>query len=104
MAPPALRGVKRASLYTYYRIDPARREELRAVVDALFAAAAQAYGVQGRWMRRKDDPSTYLEVYADVENVAALAAFVQRECARIRFARLLADGGARHDEIFVDAD
>lgn len=94
----------RASLYTYYRIDPARCAELRAAVDALFAAAAQAYGVRGRWMRRKDDPSTFLEVYAGLENVDAFAAFIRRECERTGFTRLLADGSARHDEIFVDAD
>jgi hypothetical protein len=96
--------VTRASLYTYYRIDPARRAALRTAVDALFAAVAQAYGVQGRWMRRKDDPGTYLEVYADVENVEALVLFVRRECERSGFAALLADGTARHDEVFVDAD
>lgn len=104
MASPALRGVTRASLYTYYRVDPARRGALRSAVDALFAAVAQAYGVRGRWMRRKDDPGTYLEVYADVENVDALVLFVRQECERRGFAALLADGTARHDEVFVDAD
>ncbi|MDX1374137.1 MAG: DUF4936 family protein [Burkholderiales bacterium] len=94
----------RACLYTYYRIDPARQREARTAVEALFAAAAQAYGVRGRWMRRKDDPSTFLEVYAEVENVEALAAFIRSECERMGFVRLLADGAARHDEIFVDAD
>jgi len=104
MALPALRSVTRGCLYTYYRIVPGRREEVRAAVEALFAAAAQAYGVQGRWMRRGDDAQTYLEVYIDVENASALAVFLRRECERTGFARLLADGGVRHDEIFVDAD
>lgn len=104
MASPAVRCVKRASLYTYYRIHPERHENVRAAVDALFLAAAQAYGVRGRWMRRGDDPQTYLEVYVDVDNVEALASFLHRECERTGFARLLADGGVRHDEIFVDAD
>jgi len=103
MASPALRGVTRSCLYTYYRIVPDRREDVRAAVDALFVAAAQAYGVRGRWMQRGDDPQTCLEVYVDVENADALAAFLRRECERTGFARLLADGGARHDEIFVDA-
>lgn len=103
MAPSALRGVTRASLYAYYRINPQRRDALRAAVDALFLAAARAYGAQGRWMRRRDDPTTYLEVYAEVENVDALAAFLRRECERSGFARLLAEGSVRHEEIFVDA-
>ncbi len=103
MAAPALRGVTRASLYTYYRINPQHRDALRAAVNGLFAAAARAYGVQGRWMQRKDDPDTFLEIYAEVENVDALASFLRRECQRSGFSGLLADGGARHEEIFVDA-
>ena len=94
----------RASLYSYYRIDPERSKEARAAVDALFDAVAQAYGVQGRWMRRHDDPHTYMEIYADIDDVDGLLAFTRRECERMGFARLLADSGARHDEIFVDAD
>jgi len=104
VASPALRGVTRASLYTYYRINPERRDALRVAVDALFVAAAQAYGARGRWMRRKDDPDTFLEVYPEVENVDALAAFLRRECERSGFSGFLADGGVRHEEIFVDAD
>lgn len=93
----------RASLYVYYRVDPARHGELRDAVRALFAAAS-AHGAHGRWMRRRDDPSTYMEVYADVGDVDALVAFIRQECERTGFARLLGDGGTRHDEIFVDAE
>jgi quinol monooxygenase YgiN len=96
--------VTRASLYSYYRVDPARRDALRSAVEALFQAVAQAHGVQGRWMHRKDDPETFMEVYDNSEDVEALAAFIRQECERTGFRQLLADAGARHDEIFVDAD
>ena len=96
--------MNRASLYVYYRIVPEHLEETRTAVDALFAAVAKAYGVHGRWMRRRDDPHTYLEVYVDIENVDALLAFTLRECERMGFARFLADSGARHNELFVDVD
>jgi len=95
--------VTRASLYVYYRVAPAHRDALQRAVDALFAAA-RTQGAHGRWMRRRDDPSTYMEVYADVDDVDALVAFLQQECERTGFARLLGDGGTRHDEIFVDTD
>jgi len=96
--------VTRASLYSYYRIVPERRAEARAAVYALFAAVAQNHDVQGRWMRRRDDPQTHMEIYSDIEDVDALLAFIRRECERTGFARVLADAGARHDEIFVESD
>jgi len=104
MAASALRGVSRASLFVYYRIDPARRDALRTAVGALFAAVAQTHGIRGRWMRRRDDPVTCMEVYADAEDVTALATFIDHHCERAGFGQLLAEAGARHAEIFVDAD
>lgn len=53
--------------YVYYRIDPARLDAMRRAVEEVFAAVEHATGVRGRWMRRRDDPGTYMEVY---ENVA----------------------------------
>jgi len=96
--------VTRGSLYSYYRIDPARRAALRGAVEALFRAVAQAHGVAGRWMQRKDDAQTFMEVYGDSADVEALAAFVRQECERTGFRQLLADAAVRHDEIFVDVD
>lgn len=52
--------------YVYYKIDPARVDAVRAMVDALFRELRSATGVQGRWQRRRDDPSTFMEIYADV--------------------------------------
>lgn len=94
----------RASLYVYYRADPARMDELRAAVGVLFDAASKTYGIRPRWMQRRDDAATCMEVYADVEEVGALAAFIGRQCESMDFRRLLVDGGIRHEEIFVDRD
>lgn len=93
----------RANLYVYYRVDPTRRDALRAAIHTLFDAVAQTHGIRGRWMCRRDDPATYMEIYADVEDVTALAAFIEQVCERTGFERLLVDAGARHAEIFVDA-
>lgn len=54
--------------YVYYKVDVARLAEARAAVEKLFAAVEHDYGVRGRWMRRRDDPATYMEVYEDVGN------------------------------------
>lgn len=94
----------RGCLYCYYRGDPAHSKALRSAVDALFHAVSENFSVQGRWMRRKDDPDTFMEIYADVANIDALVEFIQEECERSGFRRLLADSGVRHDEVFVNAD
>jgi hypothetical protein len=96
--------VTRATIYVYYRVDPTRRDALRAAVGELFDAVARAHGIRGRWMCRRDDPGTCMEIYADVEDVTVLATFIEHHCERARFGRLLVDAGARHAEIFVDAD
>jgi hypothetical protein len=46
-------------------------------------------GVRGRWMRRRDDPSTYMEVYESVQDEAAFEALLEREGAKLGVARKL---------------
>jgi len=52
--------------YVYYKVEPARLEDVRVVVENLFAAIERQCGVRGRWMRRRDDPATCMEVYEGV--------------------------------------
>jgi quinol monooxygenase YgiN len=57
--------------YVYYKVDPSRLEEVRTQVEKLFAAVEHRCGVRGRWMRRRDDPATYMEVYEGVSDEKA---------------------------------
>jgi hypothetical protein len=75
--------------YVYYRIEPQRLEELRRAVDSLFDVLERKFGVRGRWMRRRDDPATYMEVYEDVEDEKAFEALLEREGAKLGVARKL---------------
>ena len=65
--------------YIYYKVEPGRLAALRPSVAALFAKIEKAFGVRGRWMRRRDDPTTYMEVYEGVENEQAFEALLARE-------------------------
>jgi quinol monooxygenase YgiN len=65
--------------YVYYKIDPAHSAALRPLVDALFKKIEKECGVCGRWMRRRDDPSTYMEVYEGVNDEQAFEALLARE-------------------------
>jgi quinol monooxygenase YgiN len=83
------------SYYVYYKVEEARREALRAQVEELFARVREQTGVQGRWMRRRDEPSTFMEVYENVPDAAAFEAVLARESSTL--------GLERHTERFVCA-
>lgn len=73
--------------YVYYKIAPEQAAALRPRVDALFAVIQKQYGVRGRWMRRRDDPGTYMEVYEDVKDEAGFEALLEREGAKLGLTR-----------------
>lgn len=75
--------------YVYYRLAPDQLASARPAVEALFDAVEKACGVRGRWMRRRDDPSTYMEVYENVKDEAAFEAVLWREGARLGVARVV---------------
>jgi hypothetical protein len=81
--------------YVYYKVAPEELSRVREAVGALLEAMEKRCGVRGRWMRRRDDPSTYMEVYEGVQDEAAFEAALEREAAGL--------GVARHVERFVCA-
>jgi len=83
------------SYYVYYRVQPERLPAVRGAVERLLGAVERATGVRGRWMRRRDKPDTYMEVYEDVRDEAAFEALLARETANL--------GLERHVERFVCA-
>lgn len=75
--------------YVYYKLPSERAAEVRALVDSLFDEIEKRCGVRGRWMRRRDDPSTYMEVYEGVKDEAAFEALLEREGAKLGLPRKL---------------
>jgi quinol monooxygenase YgiN len=80
--------------YVYYRIDARRVDAFRLSVQDLFKAIERETGVRGRWMRRRDDPLTYMEVYEGVRDAAVFEALLERECKGF--------GLQRRNEIFTE--
>jgi hypothetical protein len=70
-------------------VDPSGIAELRERVEALFDRVEKHCGVRGRWMRRRDDPATYMEVYEGVTDEAAFESLLEREGAKLGVARRL---------------
>lgn len=83
------------SYYVYYRVQADRVAALQDEVRNLFRVVQAATGVRGRWMRRRDEPATYMEVYENVRDEEAFEALLGRESAKL--------GLERHVERFVCA-
>ena len=77
--------------YVYYKVDAKRLEALRPLVEKLFGEIQSTCGVRGRWMRRRDDPTTFMEVYEGVrdEDEPAFEALLEREGAKLGMQRKL---------------
>ena len=77
--------------YVYYKVPPERLAEITVAVELLFQTVKQNFSVHGRWMRRRDDASTYMEVYEEVkedeETLAAFSALLEREGAKLGIPR-----------------
>jgi hypothetical protein len=75
--------------YVYYKIDLQRLAALRTLVHELFTKVEKQTGVRGRWLRRRDDPATYMEIYEGVKDAAAFEALLESEGAKLGCARKL---------------
>ena len=71
------------SYYVYYKLTPEQLPALRRAVQALFASIEKECGVRGRWLRRRDDAATYMEVYEDVKDASAFEVILEREGAKL---------------------
>ncbi len=73
--------------YVYYKIAPEQAGALSGRVKALLDSIEKQTGIRGRWMRRRDDPATYMEVFEGVKDEAAFEALLEREGAKLGLAR-----------------
>ena len=73
--------------YVYYRVDAGRLDALRLSVQDLFKVIERETGVRGRWMHRRDEATTYMEVFEDVKDERAFEAVLERESAKLGLER-----------------
>ena len=75
------------NFYVYYRVEAARAVTLGADIEILLGKIQKQTGVLGRWMRRRDDPTTYMEVYEGVADDKSFDALLEREAAGLGLER-----------------
>jgi hypothetical protein len=86
------------SYYIYYRV--AQPAQALAHVQNLQAELKDGLGIAGRWLRRRDDPATWMEIYEGVEDAIAFEQCLAAAVQRLDFAAVLDAGTSRHMECF----
>jgi hypothetical protein len=84
--------------FVWYEVagDPQRA---RAAIDAMMADVARTTGIRGRLHVRRDLPTTWMEIYADVADAAGFEEELAAAAKRHDVAQHTS--GARHVEAFV---
>ena len=91
-----------ASLYVYYRVDPARLATARRAVMDLIEDIRSTSGISGRLARRLDDPTTWMEIYQPVADIDRFRRILESQAHIHQLHLLLAAGSSRNVEIFLD--
>jgi hypothetical protein len=88
--------------YVYYKVPPENAARVRDAIERLQRDLAAATGVHGRLLRRRDDETTWMEIYEDVRDAAAFERALDELARRHGVSALLTPGSARRQEVFQD--
>ena len=90
----------KVSYYIYYRVPQGNAERARAAVGALQHDLSETTGIAGRLLRRRDDETTWMEIYESVPDGARFEKELAQLVARHGILALLAPGSSRKQEVF----
>ncbi len=86
--------------YVYYRVPAGNAERLRAEVVSLQRELAGATGIGGQLLRRRDDETTWMEIYEGIEDVLSFEAKLAELVERHGVKALVAPNSPRKQEVF----
>jgi len=89
-----------SSYYIYYRVPQVNAQRARAAVGALQRELFQATGIGGRLLRRRDDETTWMEIYESVPDGAGFEVKLTELVERHGVLAWLAPGSSRKQEVF----
>ena len=87
--------------YIWYPVRIGLEADLARTLYNLQSDVAERTGVAGRFLRKADDPWTWMEIYENVRDAGAFARVLEEAVERHGLARFVDDGGHRHPERFV---
>lgn len=88
------------SYYIYYRV--AHPGDATAAVHRLQAAIRERYGIEGRLLKQRGEPSLWMEIYEGVDDGAAFETGLADLVDGLDFSLMLAAGSARKTECFEE--
>jgi Domain of unknown function (DUF4936) len=88
------------SYYIYYRVDAAKTGPAAVAVEYLLDAVLRKTGVQGRVMKKRNEPLLWMEIYENVSDEAGFEWQLAEAVAGSGINGLLQPGSARHTECF----
>ncbi len=86
--------------YVYYRVPAENAKRARAAVGALQRQLTSITGIGGRLLRRRDDETTWMEIYENVADPVRFEAELAELVKHHGLAALLVPGSSRRQEIF----
>jgi hypothetical protein len=86
--------------YIYYRVPRENFERALAAARSLQRELMQRTGVSGTLMRRRDDETTWMEVYEGVSDAHKLETALVQLVAELGLGALLVPGTTRKQEVF----
>lgn len=86
--------------YVYYKVPVDNVQRARAAVSAIQQDLLDVIGIGGRLLRRRDDETTWMEVYENVVDPQRFEIELVELVERHGLAALLARGSSRKQEIF----
>lgn len=87
--------------YIYYPVQIGLEADLARVLHLVQSDICRETGVAGRFLRKADDPWTWMEIYENVREAAAFERSLEHAVERHALARFIADDGQRHIERFI---
>ena len=88
------------NFYIYYRVPVQNAERARVAVNELQRELSSIAGISGRLLRRRDDETTWMEIYENVQDGARFEAELASLVERHGLAALLVPGSSRKQEVF----
>jgi len=90
------------SYYIYYRVDAAQADACAQAVKKLLVAVRERTGIQGRVLKKRNEPLLWMEIYEPVADEARFEWELAEAVAASGINALLQTGSARHTECFAE--
>ena len=88
------------SYYIYYKVVPAQAQSCETRVLELFSALKQSTSIAGRLLKKRSEPTLWMEVYENVRDDAKFELELAQAVAQLKLAECLQEGSTRRVECF----